>query len=278
MREGTEIVEAAGFEVEISGDRSKPLMILTRMAGRDGGIWDPIWHHFEDRFTVANFDLRMPGPEGVADAHTMFRGFGDDCAAVAGALGYATFHIFGWNGGTHVALRCAADHPEKVASCLLLGPFREMPDMRGIEKGIEFMRVMMANGDALLYSHYFYMAGVSDRFIETRFDEIAAMAEQRAAGDAFVTLDIERLTRWIRALRRDWISDDELKAIRAPTLVVATGLNRWHAGPTVPMAEAVAGLIPNAGLSVMEGVGPLVLLEDPDGFAACIAPFLESVA
>ncbi len=277
MREGTEIVEAAGFDVEISGDRSKPLMILTRMAGKDGGIWDPIWHHFEDRFTVANFDLRMPGPDGLDDGRGMFTGFGDDCANVAAALGHDRFHIFGWNGGTHVAMRCAADHPDKVASCLLLCPFREMPDMRGVEKGIEFMRVMMANGDALLYSHYFYMAGVSDHFIETRFDEIADMAERRAAGDKFVTLDLDRLTRWIRGLRRDWIDDDELRAITAPTMVVATGLNRWHAGPTVPMAEAVAGLIPNADLAVMDRAGPLVLLEDPDGFAARVAPFLDSV-
>ena len=35
MRERIEIVVAAGFAVEISGDRSKPLTILTRMAASE---------------------------------------------------------------------------------------------------------------------------------------------------------------------------------------------------------------------------------------------------
>jgi pimeloyl-ACP methyl ester carboxylesterase len=82
----------------------------------------------------------------------LFGIFADRCARVADGLGYEGFHVFGWIGGTHVALRCAIEFPHLVRSLTLLGPFHPLADMRLIEKQLEFRRVMLTQPDRELYA------------------------------------------------------------------------------------------------------------------------------
>jgi pimeloyl-ACP methyl ester carboxylesterase len=88
-----------------------------------------------------------------------------------------------------------------------------------------------------------------------------------------VQLDIDRLTKWIRALRHCWLSDAELAAIEVPTLILAPRLDQWHAGPTVAMAESLARRMPSATLQILENAGSLIALEDPERIARI---FIES--
>jgi 3-oxoadipate enol-lactonase len=61
----------------------------------------------------------------------------------------------------------------------------------------------------------------------------------------------------------DWDPGDELAVIRAPTLVLAGSED-----PATPPAqgEVLAGRIPGARLSVLEGAGHLANLEEPEAF------------
>jgi len=268
-----------GIPVYLTRTPGKPLIILLRMASQRMGIWDTIWSDFARFFSVANFDLRdRPGAERMDQPGRAFAMLAEDCAHVAGGLGWERFHIFGWNGGTQIAMRCAVDFADRILSCILLDPFFELPDMRKIEKAIEFKRVLFEHPHRELYAYYWVMAGLSPDFIENRFDEVEKMVAARMAGDKFIQSDSGRFLRWVRALRKNWIPDDAFSRITAPTLIVATELDNWHAGPTVSMAQAIQKRIPHAQLKIIEGYGGHFLVEDPGRFLAATQPFLQSVA
>lgn len=271
-------VDVRDIPARVTRNPGKPLVLLVRLASRDMGIWDTIWADFAREFTVANFDLGgRPAMAQLDTPREAFRGLARDCADVAAGLGFERFHVFGWNGGTQIALRCRVDHADRVASGILLDPFHELPDMRHVERAIEVKRALFAHPDRRVYTSYWVMAGLSDRFIETRFDEVEKLVAARLAGDRFVRTDVERFTRWVRAIRRTWVSDAELAGIAAPTLIAATEQDRWSAGPSVAMARALHAKIPGARLAVIEGVGGLFPIEDPARFRATVAPFLQAV-
>jgi len=172
-----------------------------------------------------------------------------------------------------VALRAAADDSAHVEGCVLIGAFHPLPDMRAVDRGVEFMRVMLEHAGPQLYSYYWFMSGLSPRFVAERFDEVERLARARAAADRFVRADPERLRKWIRALRGQWTTDAELASLRVPLLVLQPELDRWHAGPTVEMGAALANRVPTARLEVLEGVGSLAPLEIPDRIATLIDGF-----
>jgi pimeloyl-ACP methyl ester carboxylesterase len=84
--------------------------------------------------------------------------------------------------------------------------------------------------------------------------------------------------RWVRALRRNWISGEEFSRIGAATLILATGLDRWNAGPSVAMAKAVHARIRGSQLAVIEDAGGHFLIEQPERFLDLAGPFLSRVA
>jgi pimeloyl-ACP methyl ester carboxylesterase len=136
---------------------------------------------------------------------------------------------------------------------------------------------MLECGDRELYAYYWFMGGLSPAFVAHRFDEVERMVAARVAGDRFLALDVERAMRWIRALRGSHVSDEELGRLTAPVLVVAHTEDRWHAGPTVEMAERVHARIPGSRFASMQGFGSLVLLEAPEVFLAAAEPFFDDV-
>jgi hypothetical protein len=54
------VVQAGGYSVRVSGGASRPAVLLLRMASRDAGLWDAVWHPLEQWFRVVQFDLPMP--------------------------------------------------------------------------------------------------------------------------------------------------------------------------------------------------------------------------
>jgi pimeloyl-ACP methyl ester carboxylesterase len=271
-------VRANGYDVMISENPDRPLILLVRMASPDAGMWETIWDGIAAHFRVASFDLQqVPAARTMEDPASLFRTTAAACAEVATGLDARRFHVFGWNGGTQIAMRAAVDFPERVASLLLLDPFFELPDMRHVEKALAVKKLLFEQ-DRALYAYYWVMAGLTDRFIASRFDEVERLANARMQSDRFLRQDPERFMRWVRALRRNWITDEEFGRIGAATLILATGLDRWSAGPSVAMAEAVQARIGNSRLAVIENAGGHFLIEQPERFLEVAGPFLETAA
>lgn len=263
MTAAIETVDIAGERIGLTRNPGAPLVVLTRLAARSAGIWDGLWDRLAVRFSVANIDLRLPEGDRLDDPRAVFDDYAARTVRVAEALGHPSFHVLGWNGGSHIALHAAARHPGRLLSCVLLGAFCELPDMRRVDAGVAFMRTMMAQPDKELYSLYWFLSGLTPGFVEGNFDRVAALARQRAEADRFVHVDIDRLGKWIRALRRHWLPEEALAAISVPVTILAPRLDPWHAGPTVAMAEALCRWMPAARLHILEDAGSLIALEDP---------------
>ena len=272
------VIMVKNTEVAFTSTEDAPLLFLVRMASRRSGIWDGIWDRLGEKFTVANFELELNEKTALDDPRALFSCHADMAAMVADHLGYCGFHMIGWNGGAHIGLFTAFRYPRRLQSCILLGPFRELPDMRSVEKGLEFMRVMMSQPDRKLYAYYWYMMGLSGLYIDTRFDSIESMASRRAENDRFIHLNIQRKMEWARALRKNWLSETELASIRVPVLLIATGLDKWGAGPNVAMAKELQRLLPGSELEVISDHGSLTLVEDPEPFLSIVSRFYDRTA
>jgi pimeloyl-ACP methyl ester carboxylesterase len=265
-------------EVRITRTDGAPLMMLVRMASHGIGIWDGIWDDLARRFTVASFDLVGAARlEADLPPRERFRALAEVVVQVASSLGFERVHVFGWYGGTHVALAAMLDHRRRIASCILLDPFFELDDMRKVEKGIAFKRAIF-EADRSLYAYYWVMSGFSPGFMEQNFGVIEQLAQARIEKDRFMSQDSTRWLRWVRALRSNWLAPAELDAITTPTLVLASELDGWHAGPTVGMARALCAQLPAAELLELKGVGTFCFIENPALFRQVADAFLVSHA
>jgi pimeloyl-ACP methyl ester carboxylesterase len=266
-----------GAEVCISRNEGKPLILLTRMASRGLGGWDGIWDSLLKHFSVGQFDLTMPSVAALERPHDVFKSLARDCVRMAKALGHDSFHILGWTGGAHVALRSAIDWPDRISSCTLLTPFYPMPDARPTQKGSQFMRTLLQGGGRELYTYYWFMAGLSPRFVRENFDEVERLVKHRLEADSFMQADPRQAVAWSQALRGFWATQDELAAIRAPTLIVGADLDPAFIGPCGEMAERLHAAMPQSRLEIARGYGSLLLIEAPEAFAALSDAFFSNV-
>jgi pimeloyl-ACP methyl ester carboxylesterase len=265
-------------EVRVTRTDGAPLMMLVRMASQGIGIWDGIWGDLARRFTVASFDLVGAARlEADLPPRERFRALAEVVVQVASGLGFERFHVFGWYGGAHVALAAMLDHRRRIVSCILLDPFFELDDMRKVEKGIAFKRAIF-EADRSLYAYYWVMAGFSPGFMEENFDLVQRLAQARIERDRFMSQDSTRWLRWVRALRSNWLEPAELAAITTPTLILASELDGWHAGPTVGMARALCARLPAAEMLELKSLGTFCFIENPALFRQIAEPFLVSHA
>ena len=266
-------VTVDGIDVRISPHPDRPLILLVRMAAGGMGIWDGIWDRLAELFTVAQFDLPTPDLDRLDDPVAIFRHYSDMTVRIAEALGHRKFHIFGWTGGTHVAIRCAIEHPDRLHSCTLLGPISTLPDNRAVQVGLDMQRMLLDAG-LREYTYSWIMSGLSWDYILSKFDRIESIVDRRMQADQG-RMDTENVFKWIKALRHPTYTDDELAGIRVPTLIVAPGFDRW---PSLHMAERLADRIPTAELAVAHGGGALMLMEAPEKFMVAAGRFLRAAA
>jgi pimeloyl-ACP methyl ester carboxylesterase len=266
-----------GHTVHLSLRQGADLVMLVRLAGRDGGVWDGIWPCIGRDFSVANVDLGSPHEIG-ASPRNVLQYFADIIVEVGTAIASRPFHIVGWTGGAQIALQAATRNGRHIASMTLVTPLCAAGEMRQVETGLAIVEAILKSGNWEIYTKYWLLAGFSDGFIRTNFDRIEAIARQRMDGDHFVTFDIDMAMDWMRALRRNWFTSGELARLDIPTLILAGGQNRWHAGPSPEMALALHRQIPNSRLHMMEALGPLLLLEAAEEAGRVISSFLNACA
>ena len=261
------------YAVQISESPGKPLMLLVRMAARGMGVWDGVWDPLTELFTVAQFDLPAPDLDRITEPAEIFRNYARICVEVAEALGHRRFHMLGWTGGTHVAIHALINWPERIASCVLLGPVGALPDSRVVEHGLAVQRMLLDKG-LVDYTWSWILSGMSWDHVLEHYDQVEEIVTRRMEADRG-RLDTERVFKWIRALRYPSYTEAELERITTPVLIAVQGFDRW---PSLAMARRLHGQIPDAELAVIHGGGALVLIEAPDKFMSVAGRFLRAAA
>ncbi len=260
-----------GMPVLITENPGQPLLMLVRMASRQMGVWDKVWEPLSRYFTVANFDTTPADLDKFGSAVAIFHEYARQCVDVADGLGYKKFHIFGWSGGAQVAMRAIIDFPDVIQSCVMLGPSYVPAEARPYEKQTDFWTTILDKGDLELYTYWWLLQSYTPEYAESHFDEIERLVNLRVQVDKG-RLDTKRIIRWLKWLRRQPATDEELEAVRVPTLIVAPTFT--HLTPV----RKLNGLIKTSQLAFVPGSGIFVPLEDPDAFMKATGQFLRAAA
>ena len=216
-----------------------------------------------DLFGHGESDRPFDGEYGIAAQ-------GDYLDRVLTALRVPRATIVGCDLGALVALRLAASHPDRVERLVLVSPpdVDEIPgeDVKLFQRAVRRAPIRQQRG----------VMGASPLLrplLEASVAEPQAMPEGLVARylAAFVGRDgVDQLHIIMRSIRAQDLHEDELRAIAAPTLIVAGERDRWLDAKT---AERLAGTIPDARLARVAGVGRLIPEEAPDELTELILRF-----
>ncbi|WP_228933545.1 alpha/beta fold hydrolase [Roseibium aggregatum] len=253
--------DMGGSRVLFSEREGAELLVLTRLASSGSGVWGRLPETLAERHNIV---LPRHGRPGGGEGARVLGGFARDIERLVNEMGVERYHLVGWNGGAQIALQATQEHPQRLASLALLSPFRAWGECRQVEKGIEIIELFLRSGRRDLYVWYWFMAGLSDSYVAENFDEVERLVSMRLENDPFVELDVDEAMAWMRELRSDHVSDEALRRVEIPALVMTGCLNRWHAGPTPEMAERIADLIPDAELHLNADCGSMMPVEAPD--------------
>jgi proline iminopeptidase len=206
-----------------------------------------------------------------------------DLGHVQSHLGADRIDLLGHSHGSLVALLYAAEHPERVGQLVLVAVgagFHEReieamqaamqrhsgePWFEDASAALEEEQAGHFRDDAELgrivareLPFYFAQYGENERaFVKRALEQpVHATALRYFNANEFMTFDIR----------------PALPRVSAPTLVVA-GQEDFILGP--PACREVAGGIADARLEVLEGVGHMPWVENPEAFAVTVSDFLD---
>lgn len=219
---------------------------------------------------VRGIALDMPG-FGAADAPDDFAydvdGYGRHLGGALEQLGVRRVHLVLHDFGGPWGLSWAARHPDAVASIVLLNT-GSLIDYRWhhwarIWRTPVVGELFMALSFRPVLTRVFRREnpGLSAAHLDRIYDQLSPAATKRA------------ILRLYRATPPDWMGGDRpaLRAIDPPVLVVWGTDDRYL--PTV-QADRQLETFPSARIEKLEGRGHWVFLEDPEGVAAHVVPFL----
>lgn len=211
-------------------------------------------------FTVVRFDLRGHGRSSRPDSGYHVSHHAADVAAVMDAAGAERAALVGYSIGGGIALETALTMSDRVTSLAMLSPV--LPDrpyeaeffdsLRKVARTArsEGMRAAMLGPwlDSPLWA-----SSLTDPGVRQELGSIVA----HFPGAEYLATERDRV-------ERGWIMPDRLAEIAKPTMVAVGELELpgFRA-----YAEEIAAGIPDARLEILDGLGHLHLLQDPERVA-----------
>ena len=237
--------------------------------------WEPWTQRLKSRYRVISFDFPGHGLSGPVPSHDYSTAaYVGITEAVVAKLGLARFAIAGNSMGGGVAWNYTAAHPEKVAALVLVDAVG-MPEPRNTSLPIGFRIARIPVLRTVLVSV------VPRSMIETSLHQTVsvqgivtpAMVDRywellRYPGNREATLD--RFAGY-----KGSANTGALKTITAPTLIL------WGRGDKlipVESADWFSHQLPNARVTVLDGVGHIPMEEAPDRSMAPVLKLLDQVA
>lgn len=261
MRAPCNDIDVAWFEV----GRGEPLILIHGLAD-DHRAWRRALPGLMLRHRVVLYDLRGHGGTSLGRPDGTLKQLGADLASLMDSIGVDSAHIAGFSLGGTVAMRVAIDHPERVHRLVLVATssrvgrtaadwYRQRGDM--VERDDPELRVTLDRDAADVY------AESPSKLEEGLLIRRQSTSDPRGYGNACAAM----------AALSSAPLDPELGRISAPTLVVASELDR-HCPPKA--AEIIAAGIKGSRLEVIPGAGHPIPVEKPRELADAINAFLTS--
>jgi pimeloyl-ACP methyl ester carboxylesterase len=268
---GSATINGAEIAYEIAGDG--PALTLIHAGITDMRMWDAQFAVFAREFRVLRYDLRGYGQSTLPDAPFTMRA---DLRALLDHCGIDRTHLIGVSMGGSIAIDCAIDYPERIASLI--------PVAAGING---------QQGEPVLTDHWRELERQADEARERgdldALNELELRlwidGEGRTAGpiDPAIRERVRELNAW--ALRRESEPTtaaptnrlappaiERLGEIAAPTLVIVGACDEAQ---TVLNADILATQIPDARKVVLPEVAHLPPMEVPEEFNRLVLEFLR---
>ena len=244
-----------------------PPLLLIHGLGYARWGWEPVLPGLAERHDVILFDNRGIGESDVPPGPYTVAEMADDAVRVLDEAGVERAHVVGTSLGGMVAQELALAHPERVDRLVLACTTPGGPNAHPMPQATVALLTEAASLEPAVALRRFVENALAPSTVATRPELVerilahrlatgqhpAAWAAQAAAGVAF------------DAYAR-------LGALSAPTLV-------QHGSEDVVVdprnSEVLAQLLPDARLDVFPGTGHLFFWEEPVGFVASVASFLE---
>jgi 3-oxoadipate enol-lactonase len=247
----------------LEGPEDAPVLVLSNSLGSTLEMWDDQASVLRERFRLVRYDQRGHGGSPVPSGPYKIEDLGLDLLALLDRLEIERVSFCGLSIGGLVGMWLASEDPDRVERLVLCcTAARFDPDMYDARA-----RKVRAEG----------VRSISDVALERWFTpefrasrpETLEWAESMLRGTP-----TEGYAGCCEVLR-DADVRDRLKAIRAPTLVIA---GAEDPAATVEQAEEIRDSIPGARLAVIENAAHLANIEQPEAVTREILDHLEPVA
>jgi 3-oxoadipate enol-lactonase len=259
-------IDVNGCRTYVEEHGSGPPLALVHGLGGSVEIWRRQVDDLAGDFRVTAYDLRGAGKSAVPEGPYTVQQLVDDLDSLLAALGLESALLLGHSLGGTVALKYAADHPERVLGVVGVGAVAELPE-QGREGMLTRAETVEAQGMGAI-AETVATNGTAPSFRERHPEGYRAFVALLESNDP---AGYAALCRAVAGI--DIVPD--LERIEAPVLLIAG--DRDMVSP--PAAnEANAARIPNARYVPIEDCAHIVMLERPEELAELARSFLLEVA
>ncbi len=245
----------------IDGTSSKPALLFSNSLGTDLRIWDAVAAGLSDRFQVVLYDKRGHGLTDAPEPPYSARGLAGDVVGLLDALQIDHAVVCGVSVGGIIAQALALHYPERVRALILCDTGARIGTVESWQQRIEMVR---AGGLQSL------VGMTMERWFSKGFHE-RCPADIRGYANMLLATNMQGYIGTCGALRdADFRSD--LSRVKHPTLVVV-GAEDIATPPG--LGRELAGLIPGAQFSIVDGAGHLPCIEQPNLLVERLMRFLQ---
>ena len=205
-----ETVTLGEYTTEVSRRGQGPTLVLIQGLGTDHRAWNPIIDHLAPHVQCIAFDNRGVGKASPVGSTTTIEDLADDAAALIESLGEGPVHVAGVSLGGGIAMRVGSRHPGLVKS-LSLHSTAARPDPRLLAM-LDFRKQLLEKGVAgdFLRSFVAMWAWSPEGMSLAKLPEGSTEIDQ---------LELDEYSQHLRVAREQWMTDEELAKITAPTLI-----------------------------------------------------------
>jgi pimeloyl-ACP methyl ester carboxylesterase len=268
----SQFVEIDGVRLHYREEGEGPPVVLLHANYASLFMWEPWAAALKDRYRVIRVDLPahgLTGPEpsgnySLQRIQSLFEQFVD-------ARGLERFVVVGTSIGGTVAMRYAADHPERIERLVMISPGSLEARVRGRTTPANVPKIadVLAWVTPRAFTAYMLRNDYGDpaRVTDAVIDEWYAMWMREGNRQAMIDLLRQYVSGGVEA---------KIRSIRVPVLLIWGEKNK-----RVPLAlayetRALLANSPQVQLEVLPGIGHMLVQEAPKQSAAVIRRYLDT--
>lgn len=247
------------------GDPSAPTMVFIRGTGASGNRWMPQVEAYKDRYRCVIVDNRGAGASSAPPPPYTVQDMADDTIDLMNHLGIDSAHLSGSSLGGAIALRVAAQHPERARTLQLHSSWLVTDGYA--RYSLNLLKTFLVTGGVDFYYEATIPLLFSPSFLGSQFDRIAGILESMRSSAA----PLDGLLGQIEAnLSHD--GRDDAATIRLPTLITVGELDLL-----LPVSEArrLHDAIQGSRFHIFQGGGHLVSMESVPDFNQLTLEWLD---